>query len=230
MFFLKSIKKGKPTFEAHKNLLRFSLGEYTREKIKIKAGKKIDVSAGFEYLNTLQQLFLDSTDDDMIIVKGRLIGDKNIVEKLLDSFNVEPDKIVGKKFEVNFKIKKEDLKNFRKSLFENNIYFLANFSSKNAVLKSKNNFPKPGKLVENFAKLSVDKKYKNNILDAFLIPDFNKKVEIKTVYVINNVIVDENLLKENPERARLESKRDLTVKRTIDVDGNVFEEEFSSLV
>ncbi len=230
MFFLKSIKEGKPTFEAHKNLLRFGLGEYKREKIKIKLGKKIDVSTGFEYLNTLQKLFLDSTEDDIIIVKGRLIGDKKIVENILEEFNIEPEKIIGKKFEINVKLNKDKLKDFKERLFENNIYFLANFSSKDASLKSKNNFPKPGNLVENFAKLSVDKKYKDKILDAFLIKDFNKKAEVETVYVVNDIIVDENLLKENPEKARLESKRDLTVKRKIVLDNEEYEEEFSALV
>ncbi len=230
MYFLKSIKEGKPTFEAHKNLLRFGLGDYKREKIKIKFGKKVDVSAGFEYLNTLQKLFLDSTDDDIVLVKGRLIGDKKIVEKILDEFNIEPDKIIGKKFEINVKLDKNKLIELKEKLFENNVYFLANFSSKDASLKSKNNFPKPGNLVENFAKLSVDKKNKDKILDAFLIDNFNKKVEIETTYVINDIIVDENLLKENPEKARLESKRDLTVKRKIIVDGKEYEEEFSALV
>ncbi len=230
MYFLKSIKEGKPTFEAHKNLLRFGLGDYKREKIKIKAGKKVDVSTGFEYLNTLQKLFLESTDDDIILVKGRLIGDKKVVEKILDEFNIEPDKIIGKKFEVNVKLDKNKLKELKEKLFENNVYFLANFSSKDASLKSKNNFPKPGNLVENFAKLSVDKKNKDKILDAFLIDDFDKKVEIETTYVINDIIVDENLLKENPEKARLESKRDLTVKRKIVVDGKEYEEEFSAVV
>ena len=229
MFFLESIKEGKPTFEAHKNLLRFGLGEYKREKIKVKIGKKIDVSTGFEYLNTLQRIFLESVND-IVLVKGRFIGDKKVVSKILDDFNIEPVKIVGKKFEVNFKMDKEKLKELKDVLFENNVYFLANFSSKDASLKSKNNFPKPGNLVENFAKLSIPLDAKSLILKAFVLPDFNKTAEIETTYVINNIVVDENLLKENPEKARLESKRDLTVKRKLLLDKVESEDSFSALV
>ena len=230
MNFLHSIKADKPTHEAHKNLLRFGKGTFAREQITIRKTKQsIDATAGFEYYLTLYRIFMSISSGE-VTSKGVIIGPKQQMQHVLEDMNIQPSKVFGKKFTIDHVGTPDEFIALADRAESTSGHLLLTLQSDAGTLTSKTTFPKPGKLVEKFCRLKIDVKHEPLITDAFIIPSFVKKAVIETVYDITNIHFDTELLATDPSRARLESKREVEVKRTITLDGETTEESFSSVV
>jgi hypothetical protein len=232
MSFITSIKEGNPSGEAHRQLLRFGSGTFTREKITVKIGSTVEAIAGFEYLNTFQGLLLNAVIGETVEVNGQIIGkDKKAIQGILSDYDITPVKVFGTKITVDFSMPSEKVRKLKDELESSSGHFLCGLSSGKNTLKTKTTFPKPGKLVEKFCRVKLPKDFKDNLLKELAIPgNISKKADIDTIYDIHSVKVDESLLKTNPVKARLESRRDITVKRHFTIDGDESDEEFRALV
>ena len=230
MNFLQSIKAGEPTVEAHKNLLRFGKGTFEREVITIRKTKQsIDVTSGFEYYLTLYRLFLSIATSD-VSSKGVIIGPKQQMQQVLEDMNIQPSKVFGKKFTIDHVAPPEAFLALADRAESTSGHLLLTLKADVGTLTSKTTFPKPGKLVEKFCRLKIPVEHVGLVTDALMIPDFQKKATITTVYDISAIRYDEKLLEEDPSRARLESKREVEVRRTITLDDRTIEESFSAVV
>lgn len=232
MSFMTSIKKGKPTEEAHKQLLRFGAGNFEREKVTFKLGSSAEAAAGFEYLNIFQELFFKHNKGEDIALSGQIIGkDKKGIQGVLEEHQIEPEKVFGTKITLKCSILCEKAEALKKDVEDKGGYFLIGLTAGKYFVKTKTTFPKPGKLVEKFCRIKLPKEAGDDLKTELGIEgDVKKKADINTTYEIHDVKVDENLLKKDPARARLESRRDVTVKRHFIIDGNESDEEFRSLV
>ena len=230
MNFLQSIKAGTPTHEAHKNLLRFGKGTFDREVTTLRKTKQmIDVTAGFEYYLTFYRIFLSITEET-VSSKGVIIGPKQQMQQVLEDMNIQPSKVFGKKFTIDHVGPADEFRALADRAESTSGHLLLSLKSGSATLTSKPTFPKPGKLVEKFCRLKIPVEHAHLVTQALMIDDFEKKATIKTVYDITAIRFDEKLLEEDPSRARLESEREVEVKRTITLDDRVIEESFSAVV
>lgn len=232
MNFLQSIKDGNPTAEAHRNLLRFGKGVFDREQIAVRKTKtQIDVSTGFEYYLTLYRLFLDFTASDDIQVKGVVMGPKQQIQRLLEDMGIQPSKLFGKKFTLDYVAKRSELEELLARIGDTSGHLLLTLKADSAQLTAKTTFPKPGKLVEKFCRLKAPITNAVRVSEELMIPPFKKKAVIETVYDIRRIQFDDALLTTDPARARLESKRDVEVRRTITIDDEApIAESFSAVV
>lgn len=232
MNFFQSIKDGHPTAEAHRNLLRFGRGTFDREQITVRKTKtQIDVSAGFEYYLAFYRLFLEFTEAEDIAVKGVIIGPKQQIQRLLEEMGIQPSKLFGKKFTLDYVAKRSELEELAERIGETSGHLLLTLKADAAQLTSKTTFPKPGKLVEKFCRLKAPVENAPRVVESLLVPDFNKKAIISTVYEVRAIHYDDELLESDPSRARLESTRDIEVRRTIKIDDqDLVEESFRAVV
>lgn len=231
MNFLQSIKAGTPTNEAHKSLLRFGKGSFSREQITIRKTKKqIDVTTGFEYYLALYRLYLDVVKTDDIAVKGVIIGPKQQMQQVLEELNIQPAKVFGKKFTLDYVADKNELIRLADRMDGTTGHLLLTLKADDATLTAKSAFPKPGKLVEKFSRLKIPIEHSAKVAELFMIPEPKKKAVIETVYVINKINFDDGLLLTDPARARLESTREVEVNRTITIDDETITDSFSAVV
>jgi hypothetical protein len=230
MNFIQSIKAGTPSVEAHKNLLRFGKGTFDREQIVIRKTKQlVDVTAGFEYYLAFYRIFL-SLSEGPVSSKGIIIGPKQQMQQVLEDMNIQPSKVFGKKFTIDHVGTAEELLALADRAESTSGHLLLSLKNTNLTLTAKSAFPKPGKLVEKFCRLKIPVAHAKLVTDALMIPDFEKKATIDTVYDITRIHFDEKLLTKDPARARLESKREVEVKRTITIDATSSVESFSAVV
>jgi len=229
--FLISIKNNKPNEEAHRLFLRFGSGVFQREKITIRKGTTIDVSSGFDYLGVLQEIFLEAYENEDIEYSGVIIGlDAKKALVVIEDSGLKVIKSVGKKHTVKGIMKGKELLKSKKVLFDIRAGFLVSFVHGKNTLKSKTAYPKPGKIVEGFVKMKIEKNSFNNIIEAFGLKEFKKKAVIETTYDISKVVFDDTLLKKDPAKARLDSKRDTKLIRKMIVDGTEEKDEMSALI
>lgn len=229
--FLKSIKINKPTEEAHRLFLRFGSGEFQREKLTVKKGPTTDVVSGYDYLGLMQDIFLELYSNESVDYSGVIIAvDTKKTPSLIEELELKVVKKVGKKTTIAGSMKGSELKAAKHALFELRAGFLVSLTHGKSTLKSKTAFPKPGKTVEGFVKMKIDGKAFGTICEALLLPEFKKRAVIETKYNIEKVVFNEALLKKDPVQARMESRRDATIVRSMTIDGILTTEEIKALV
>ncbi|MFP4112059.1 MAG: hypothetical protein ACLFUO_03595 [Candidatus Woesearchaeota archaeon] len=226
--FIKNIWNNDVDEVAHAKFVRYGKGEFVKEEFKIKAGSKIQVWAGFEYVEVLFRMMAEVVTEPGS-VKGTIVSKQDIKSKF-DELGIEPKKITGKKYTVEETLDPEQFKKFVDTFSE--YYMLLKAKSGNNEIKTKTSVPKPGKLVEKFASAKFDKSALDMIKKEFLFDhDGNfKEAVINHTYRIDDIIVDESLVEKDPARARLEAKRKGTLIRKSVVDGEEVTEEKDMLV
>ena len=231
MSFLKDMHEQQESEEAHKVMLRFGEGTYQREPIVIRTSASLTITTGYDHLTTLQRLFLELAESEQISAKGVIVAPrKTEVLDILDQYDIEPKKVWGIKITLDFTLERERCKQMRDQLAQTGAYVLLSMSAGKEQLKTKTALPKPGKLVESFVKLTLAKDHKERVCTEFVVGDFKKSVRIENRYEIKQVIYDEELLRKDPKRGRLESKRDVTIHRTITTDGEETTDTISAIV
>ena len=214
----------------HKKFIRYSLGKFEKEPFEVKIMKKnFSIKAGPEYYDVLQRFFLENIQEPMS-VNGKIIAQRNISNDLT-SLGIEPVKITGngKKAQISCSlINQEELTNIFEKL--NDTFLLLDLISDKNTLKMKKTFPR-GKLVPGFCKAKFDISLFDKFKDEFLwdVSDFTN-ASITHTYIVEDIQVSDELLKEDPARARKEAKRKGKLIRQLEIDGEVSKKEFELLV
>ncbi|MBS3118178.1 hypothetical protein J4417_00665 [Candidatus Woesearchaeota archaeon] len=227
--FIKNIFEKKITPRTHQAFIRYSLGEFEKETFTITKSKGIKVSAGFEYLNFMQE-FLSGLVKQKATLSG-LIETVNNLEQPLQSLSLafNPAKRFGKsgaKYvfdsqEISVATYKKIVDNFFGE------YLLLSVQSPEGEIKVKSkNTPKIGSSTEGFVTLLLPLTSEKLFHEEFLF-DINKdfkKAVIKHTYFVDDIKVDEKLFKTNPDKARKEAKRKIRIKRVVELDGQKYAE------
>ena len=232
MNFLKQIATGKTNEETHKALVRFGKGTFEREEIIIKKqGKNIKLLAGLDMLNPFHR-FVASHCDSEVDANGT-IPTKRDVDTILSSHGVNFEGMrrfgkSGKKYVFHHEFSPEKFKSFVEDLFD--FYLLFNVKSGvNTVKVKKQETPKIGSLSPKFVSASVSSDAIKDVIDEFLFDagvSIFKSANVVYTFVIDDVIVDDKMLKGDALLARLEAKRKGTLIRKITVDGKVIEKKY----
>ena len=228
--FIKAIINHQVDDYCHNKFIRYSLGEFEKEPFEVKRMKKnFSVKAGFEYYDVLQQFFLDNIQD-CVTVNGKIIAQRDISSDLA-SLGIEPVKITGngKKAQISCSlINQEELTNIFEKLSD--AFLLLDLSTGKDFLKMKKSFPR-GKLLPNFCKAKFDMSLFDKFKEEFLwdVGEFTK-VAITHIYIVEDIKVSDELIKQDPARARREAKRKGKLIRELDLDGKVSREKFELLV
>ena len=228
--FIKAVINNQVDDSCHKKFIRYSLGEFEKEPFEVKKMKKnFSVKAGPEYYDVLQRFFLENIDEH-VTVNGKIIAQRNVSTDLT-SLGIEPVKITGngKKAQISCSlISQGELKNIFEKLSDT--FLLLDLVAGKNTLKMKKSFPR-GKLVPGFCKAKFDISLFDKFKEEFLwdAADFTKAI-ITHTYIVEDIQVSDELLNEDPVRARKEAKRKGKLIRQIDLDGEVSKEEFELLV
>ncbi len=216
--FIKNMFQGKIDESTHLKFTRFGKGVFEKEDFIFKiTGKNVQIQTGYEYIDVLIKLLADNTSEP-VTGSGKIVSSKNVEDKIKEN-GVEIVAKRGKKYDVKFDLSPE---NFRKFVDEfDDCYLLLNVSSGNNQTKMKQTLPKPNKLVEKFATVKYDKSLLPVLKEEFLfdIPEFKKEVILKHTYDIKEIVVDEELIKKDPLKARLDAKRKGNLIRHKKIDG-----------
>lgn len=214
----------------HRKFIRFSIGDYPREKIIIKKqSKNLQIQTGFELAIDIYLLAADLLAKEDVVIEGKGVvfsTTKGLEDEIASSgFNMVERK--GKKYNVTFSMPPAK---FREAVVSLSQYFmLLNFSVAGINMKVKGTLPKPGKLVEKFATFKVDNKYAGPILENFLFDlDKSKYEKVKLIEVDQTFMIEgaeiPDEYKNDFALARLHAKKKGKIKRVITVDGNVEKE------
>lgn len=229
MNFIKAIVDNKIDQRVHKVFVRYGLGEYEKEEFVVIKEKEIKVYAGFEYLNFLHQ-FLSEIAEGETELSGAIETTREINDCLKNLNLVFSAKKRHGKPGTKYELQKQKVESgiYRKivdQFFED--YLLINIKNKNGEIKVKSlTTPKIGEKTEKFVNLRFNSSFFDQFKKEFLFDvekDFRKAV-IKNVYQIKEVMVNEDLVKRDPEKARLEAKRKGQIKRIILLNGQIEKE------
>jgi hypothetical protein len=226
MNFIKDVYNNQVNELAHAKFVRYGKGNYEKEEMKIKVGSKIQIWAGFEYVDVFFRLLADVANED-VSIKGIIVSKTDIREDLVGA-GIEPKKVTGKKYTIEEELSPARFKDFVDK-FGGYYLLLAAKSGVNEI-KTKKSVPKPGKLIEKFATVKFDKKHLDIIKDEFLF-DYSgnfKEASITHTYNIQEIVVDDALIEKDPAAARLAAKRKGTLirKRIVDGKEEVVEKDF----
>ncbi len=225
--FIKNIVDKNITEDVHNVFTRYSLGEFVKEPLTVKADKNgLTIKTGFEYLNFLQR-FLSEQLKGMVELSG-VIETAHDLTPALTRFGLKfmRDKRFGKTgnkylFEPQ-QVEVSTYKKLVKEFFGDYLLLGVAFPGGQLKIKGKNT-PKLGSPTNDFCVLK---------LPADLIPAWNadylfditipfRNVQIEQTYLIDVVDVDEKLLATEPALARKKALRLGQIVRKITVDGNV---------
>ncbi len=223
--FIKSIAKKQPDERAHRKFIRYSAGDFEKEEFTVKKGSSfVQVKAGFEYLDVILDIMANLIDAPAT-VKGTITTKEKIAPELKE-MGIEPKKIFGKKYTFEAQLQPEKFRELI-SKYNETAIMLLNIKSGKRSLSVKKSAPKPGKLVEGFLSAKFIPEDFQAIKEEFLF-DFDvenfKSAVIKHTYIIEGIVIPEEH-KNNPEMARITSKRKGKIIRVIDIDGKQIKKE-----
>ncbi len=214
--FLKKIAENKVDDLVHKKFVRYSRGEFEKEELKIKFGSKIQMWAGYEYIDIFFQLAANIVEAE-VSIKGIILA-KNNIDNDLSGFGIKPS-LVKKvkaliKYQISAKLTPDEFRKFVNKFIDN--YLLLNLKSEDIEIKTKTALPKPGTLTEKFVSMKLPKKYEAMIRDEFCFNSKDSEVTVKHKYFITEIDIPKQY-ENDPEKARLEARR--KGKLIIDVNG-----------
>ncbi len=227
--FIKNIFEKNITPRTRQAFTRYSLGEFEKEGFVVAKSKGLKVSAGFEYLNFFQE-FLSALVKQKAVLSG-VIETVNNLEKPLQGLKLvfTTAKRFGK-LGVKYEFDPQEIsvavyKKIVEIFFGE--YLLLTVQSPEGEIKIKSKTtPKLGSSTEGFVTLILPLAVEKAFQEEFLFDvskDFKKAV-IKHIYFIDDIKVDEKLLKADPEKARKEAGRKLRIKRVVELDGQMYKE------
>lgn len=224
--FIRNLIDGNIDNDAHSKFIRYGKGNYEKEELKIKVtGKNVTIQAGPDFVSVLLKLFAEFSTEE-ITLSGKMVAKKGQNKRFEDA-GVKLIATRATTYTVEKTFSPEEFKTFIKD-FED-FLFLVTLKSGSNTFKAKPKVPRPGSVLEKFVTVKWDKQFIDRIKEEFLpdFPDFKKEAVFKHWYNINDIIADEQLLQEDPLKARLAAKRKGTLKRKSVVDGLEKEEEFA---
>lgn len=227
--FIKKILDKNITEDVHHAFTRYSIGEFVKEPMTVKIGKKDStIQAGFEYLNFLHKFVAENASGN-VNIEGTIESVKDLsadLQKLGITF--EEKRRFGKsgtKFMIASQaITAEKYQKLVDTFF--NEYLLCNVTFADGLLKvKKQSTPKLGSPTEKFVTLKIPL----NLFAAFkkdylfdVDKDF-KDLTVEQTYTVKEIKVNEALLAKDANRARKEAKRCGEIKRKVTADGKVMQ-------
>ncbi|MFW9826248.1 MAG: hypothetical protein ACFFEY_01360 [Candidatus Thorarchaeota archaeon] len=237
----------------HRHFYRYSRGDFIGPALKVSQTKsKFTLKGSHEYEDLILELIAQGiTNPDQIFeIKGRLISGSNIsdiISKL--GFNWDLKESTGKT--KNFKadiINAVDKETLLKSIasFRENSYFLLSFNLNPACkVSTKKNIPQPSKKKVEDDDVNkriqfctgyinnTEKNLKNILENAFFdfksnIPKDWKSLTIFNSYKITDIEVPKNV--KNSRELRIMAVRKGKLIRTLDIDGEIIENQYSIVV
>jgi len=231
--FIKCIAEGKVDEFAHRCFVRYGIGEYEKEPLKIiRSGSGVKLSGGFEYVNAFHR-FLARLNNGEVTIKGVIITSKEITS-LLKTLGIEPIDISQQrmkgtfKYELSQEVKAGVYKELVEKLYD--CFLLLNVRTEDArVLKVKStSTPKIGKPTPGFVSLLLLPEDFEIVVAEFLfdVPldeAMNaRRVEILHTYIINEIEIPKEY-ENDPKMARLRGIRKGEIKRSVSLDGKLYQ-------
>ncbi|MHA1273379.1 MAG: hypothetical protein ACTSVV_19220 [Promethearchaeota archaeon] len=239
---------GKKHMDIHRHFYRYSRGEFIGPALKItKTGSRITLKGSFEYEDLIQELVAESIPDDEVNINGVLISGKDVSDIITNlGLNWTLKKSTGKtkNYKATFsdKISKKTLLECINA-FRPNSYLLLSFNvNPTCKVTTKKTIPQPSK--KKVEEDDINKRIQfcsgvlvNNernlekILDNAL-PDVKTQLpeKWKTILITNTYKIEEVELPKNVENSallRILAVRKGKIIRSIEVDGDLIENQFS---
>ncbi len=236
----------------HRHFYRYSRGEFIGPVMRISQTKaKLTLKGSHEYEDLILEIVSTgiSNPEEIFEIKGKLIAGDDISEIITElGFNWELKQSSGqtKNFtaEIVDKINKDKLLESIEA-FRENSYFLLSFNlNPNCRITTKKNIPQPPKKIEagdvnkriQFCTGYINNTEKNlkNALSAALsdfeveLPKKWKTITIFNTYKITNIEIPKNIT--NSRLLRIMAIRKGKIFRTIDIDGEIIEKQYSIVV
>lgn len=258
MHFLKSLienptleEPAKNNFEIHRHFYRYSRGVFIGPALKFRqTSSRISLKGSFEYEDLLEELTLKTVSEDQIKVKGVLITGQDLTDTITDlGLDWKLKKSTGKtknykaKFEgtYNKNILLESIETFRSTS-----YLLLNFNlNNNCKISTKARIPQPSK--KKVADDDINKRVSfctayipNNEKNMKMIieecfPDFKSEISdswksllLRNDYNIDKIEIPKDL--EDSRLMRIMAIRKGKLMRTLEIDGDSYEEQYSIVV
>lgn len=258
MHFLKKIAEN-PTLEdpakehmdVHRHFYRYSRGEFIGPAIKLRqTSTKFTLKGSLEYEDLVQELVLRSISADQLDIDGTLITGKDISERLNElnlTWDLKESTGKTKNYKASFEttIDKKKLMNLIEE-FRENCYFLLNFQLDKWIrVDTKSRLPKPSKKKPidddvnkrvQFCKGYMEPTEENNqmIQDEILfdfkeeIPNDWSKITLTNNYNISEIAIPRGI--KDSRKLRILAVRKGKLIRTVDIDGEIIEKQYSFVV
>ncbi|MFX1311230.1 MAG: hypothetical protein ACFFHD_01285 [Promethearchaeota archaeon] len=235
----------------HRHFYRYSRGEFLGPALKIiKSSTRITLKSTHEYEDLVAEIVANTINEEKVEINGSLVTGSDISSTLNDlGFNWNLKKSTGKTKNYNAKIFTKVTKDsLLRSIeeFRKNSYYLISFNlNSTCKLTTKKKIPQPSK--KKVEEDDVNKRIqfctgiiKNSephfkLIFDLALPDFKLDLnrKWKNILITNNYKIFELVLPENVSDWGL--KRILAIRkgklfRTIDIDGEIIENQYSIVV
>ncbi len=235
----------------HRHFYRYSRGEFLGPALKIsKSNTRITLKSTHEYEDLIAEIVANIIPEEKIEIKGSLITGSDISSTINDlGFDWDLKKSTGKT--INYKatiFSKTTKSSLLRSIeeFRKNSYYLISFNvNSTCKLTTKKNIPQPSK--KKVEEDDVNKRihfctgiinnseHNNKLLLDLALPDFklNLNRKWKNILITNNYKISDIVLPDHVNDWGL--KRILAIRkgklfRSIDIDGEIIEKQYSFVV
>ncbi|MFW9864858.1 MAG: hypothetical protein ACFFEN_02050 [Candidatus Thorarchaeota archaeon] len=255
MHFLNKLTKNpnledpaKEHIDVHRHFYKYSKGEFIGPALKIsKTNTRITLKGAHEYEDLIQEIVTHTISVDEFEITGTLISGSDVSELITNfGFDWNLKKSTGET--KNYKAKilgKTERKTLLESIkaFRKTSYYLISFNvNPTCKVTTKKNIPQPSK--KKIEEDDINKRIQfctgiinNNEHNIILVldnclPDFKseipgkwKNIIIKNNYRISDIILPEDI--DNWRLKRILALRKGTLMRSIDIDGEFIEKQYS---
>jgi hypothetical protein len=231
MNFIKRIAEGRVDEFTHWFFIRYSLGEYEKEPLKLTfQAKKLKVQGGFEYVNALHA-FLAEVGGGEFKLRGCIVTSKDINRELKE-LGVEPkssEKMRAKstyQYRLDTKVGRATYAALVQRLHDCFLLFEASDGEGRLLKVKKDKPPKIGSGTPGFVSLELLISDSSKLLDEFLwdAPEAAgaRKIELRHTYIIEDIEIPKEC-EDDPVLARVRALRKGKIKRVIEYDGKLKE-------
>lgn len=235
----------------HRHFLRYSKGKFLGPAIKItKTNTKITLKGSFEYEDLIQEIIATIISDGEFEINGVLVTGSDIKEDISSlGLDLKLKKSTGKtinyKADIHDKINRNNLIEIIEKLRETSYLLLSFNLNPTCKVSTKSRIPQPSKKkIEDddinkrvqFCKGVINNTERNIklIIDLVLIdfklnlPENWKTITITNNYNITDIIIPKNI--QNSSLLRIMALRKGQMIRTLNVDGELIEKQYSIIV
>ncbi len=230
MNFIKNVAEGKIDGPTHRAFIRYGIGEFEKEPLKIaRSASKVKLSGGFEYVNSFNT-YLASLAKGEVSLSGNIITAKD-VKDVFSGLGIEPisvEKVRGVsayKYIIGATVSSANYKKLCQEFYDCFLILNAEDSEGRVLKLKKDKPPKIGKMIPAFAKLELPGSEGAAACKEFLfdVPGAEnvKSAEVNHTYIINDIKIPKEF-ENDPEQARLRAMRKGEIKRTVVADGKEY--------
>lgn len=235
----------------HRHFYRYSKGTFLGPALKlIRTNAGINLKGSFEYEDLIQEITATTISDEEVEIKGVLITGSDISETIINLgldwiLKKSTGKTTNYKAEINDKINKNHLLEIIEKLRDTSYLLLSFNLNPTCSVTTKNRIPQPSKkkIEEDdinrrvqFCSGVIKNIEKNiNLIQDFALGDFKSDLPVKwkNITIMNNYEITEIIIPkgiQNSSLLRIMAERKGKIIRTLDVDGELIEKQYSIVV